>query len=73
MRILTTGATGLMGSELVLLFLQSISILLFNYFKKKIETNPTTRVFIESKAWYDLKNCLMGVDAIIHLMGSINF
>lgn len=72
MRILITGATGLIGSELVLLLLQNgVSIHYLTTSKHKIENQLNYKGFFwnPKKGFID-ENCLMGVDAIIHLAGA---
>ncbi len=72
MRILITGATGLIGSELVLLLLQNgISVHYSTTSKRKIENQPNYKGFFwNPKLGIIDENCLMGVDAIIHLAGA---
>jgi uncharacterized protein (TIGR01777 family) len=72
MRILITGATGLIGSELVLLLLQNgISVHYLTTSKRKIENQPNYKGFFwNPKLGIIDENCLMGVDAIIHLAGA---
>jgi uncharacterized protein (TIGR01777 family) len=72
MKVLITGATGLIGQELTTLLLQNgVSIHYLSTSKRKIQNelnykgfywNPTQGIIDE--------NCLMGVDAIIHLAGA---
>ncbi|KGO90218.1 TIGR01777 family oxidoreductase [Flavobacterium suncheonense] len=72
MKILITGATGLIGKELVSLLLQNgISIHYLTTSKKKIEGEPHYQGFFwdPQKGIID-ENCLLGVDAIIHLAGA---
>lgn len=72
MKILITGATGLIGKELVSLLLQNgISIHHLTTSKKKIEGEPHYQGFFwdPQKGIID-ENCLLGVDAIIHLAGA---
>ena len=72
MRILITGATGLIGSELVSLLLQNgISIHYLTTSKHKIENQPNYKGFFWNPEQGIIdENCLMGVDAIIHLAGA---
>ncbi len=72
MKILITGATGLVGSELVSLLLQNgIAINYLTISKKKIDNEPNFKGFYwnPERGIID-ENCLMGVDAIIHLAGA---
>lgn len=72
MKILITGATGLVGNELVSLLLQNgIAINYLTISKKKIDNEPNFKGFYwnPEKGIID-ENCLMGVDAIIHLAGA---
>lgn len=72
MKVLITGATGLIGDELVSLLLQNgISIHYLTTSKKKIENQPNYRGFFWNPEQGIIdENCLMGVDAIIHLAGA---
>ena len=72
MRILITGATGLIGSELVSLLLQNgVSVHYLTTSKHKIENQLNYKGFFwnPDQGIID-ENCLMGVDAIIHLAGA---
>lgn len=72
MKILITGATGLIGSELVALLLQNgITIHYLTTSKKKIESQPNYHGFYwnPNQGIID-ENALMGVDSIIHLAGA---
>ncbi|WP_432670022.1 TIGR01777 family oxidoreductase [Flavobacterium sp. SM2513] len=72
MKILITGATGLIGTELVALLLQNgVSIHYLTTSKKKIESQPNYRGFYwnPDQGIID-ENALMGVDSIIHLAGA---
>lgn len=72
MKVLITGATGLIGDEIVSLLLQNgISIHYLTTSKKKIENQPNYRGFFWNPEQGIIdENCLMGVDAIIHLAGA---
>ena len=72
MKVLITGATGLIGSELVSLLLQNgISIHYLTTSKKKIENEPNYKGFYWNPEQGIIdENCLMGVDSIIHLAGA---
>lgn len=72
MKILITGATGLIGNELVALLLQNgIGIHYLTTSKNKIESQPNYHGFYwnPSQGIID-ENALMGVDAIVHLAGA---
>ncbi|MCG2611142.1 TIGR01777 family oxidoreductase [Flavobacterium sp. SM15] len=72
MKVLVTGATGLIGKELVSLLLQNgISIHYLTTSSKKIESEPNYHGFLwnPEKGTID-ENCLLGVDAIVHLAGA---
>ena len=72
MKILITGATGLIGTELVSLLLQKgISIHYLTTSKNKINNKNNYHGFYwnPTQGFID-ENCLMGVDAIIHLAGA---
>ena len=72
MKVLITGATGLIGNELVSLLLQNgVSIHYLTTSKKKIENELNYKGFYwnPDQGIID-ENCLMGVDAIIHLSGA---
>ena len=72
MRILITGATGLIGSEIVKQCrLNNIAVNYLTTSKSKLETDPNYKGFY----WNPSKNeidtaCLNEVDAIIHLVGA---
>lgn len=72
MKILITGATGLIGNELVSLLLQNgVSIHYLTTSKKKIENELNYKGFYWNPEQGIInENCLMGVDAIIHLAGA---
>jgi uncharacterized protein (TIGR01777 family) len=72
MRVLITGATGLIGTELVSLLLQNgISVNYLTTSKKKIvnELNYNGFYWSPEQGLID-ENCLMGVDSIINLAGA---
>lgn len=72
MKILITGATGLIGSELVSLLLQNgISIHYLARNKKEIKDEANYHGFLWNPEQGKIdENCLLGVDAIIHLAGA---
>lgn len=72
MKILITGATGLIGKELVTLLLQNgVSIHYLTTSKNKIESQSNYQGFYwnPDRGIID-ENALMGVDSIIHLAGA---
>jgi hypothetical protein len=72
MKILITGATGLIGTELVALLLQNgVTVHYLTTSKKKIESKPNYHGFFWNlnQGIID-ENALMGVDSIIHLAGA---
>lgn len=72
MKILITGATGLIGSELVALLLQNgVVVHYLTTSKKKIESQPNYHGFYwnPDQGIID-ENALMDVDSIIHLAGA---
>lgn len=72
MKILITGATGLIGTELVALLLQNgVTVHYLTTSKKKIETQPNYHGFYwnPNQGIID-ENALMGVGSIIHLAGA---
>ncbi|PKP15038.1 MAG: TIGR01777 family protein [Bacteroidetes bacterium HGW-Bacteroidetes-23] len=72
MKILITGATGLVGKELIALLLEKGNeIHYLTTSKSKIESKPHCQGFYwnPDQSIID-ENCLMGVDAIIHLAGA---
>ncbi|ESU28891.1 nucleoside-diphosphate sugar epimerase [Flavobacterium limnosediminis JC2902] len=72
MKVLVTGATGLIGKELVSLLLQNgIIIHYLTTSVKKVESEPNYHGFLwdPQKGTID-ENCLLGVDAIVHLAGA---
>jgi uncharacterized protein (TIGR01777 family) len=72
MKVLITGATGLIGNELVSLLLQNgVSIHYLTTSKKKIENELNYKGFYWNPEQGIIdENCLMGVEAIIHLAGA---
>lgn len=72
MKVLITGATGLIGNELVSLLLQNgMSIHYLTTSKKKIENEPNYKGFYWNPEQGIIdQNCLMSVDVIIHLAGA---
>jgi len=72
MKILITGATGLIGSELVSLLLQNgVSIHYLARSKKEVKNEPNYQGFIWNPEQGKIdENCLLGVDAIVHLAGA---
>lgn len=72
MKILITGATGLIGTELVSLLLQNgIAIHYLTTSKDKIKSQLNYQGFYWNPAQGIIdENCLMGVDVIIHLAGA---
>lgn len=72
MKILITGATGLIGNELVTLLLQNgVTVHYLTTSKNKIESQPNYKGFFwnPNQGIID-ENALMGVDSIIHLAGA---
>ncbi|WP_286924924.1 TIGR01777 family oxidoreductase [Flavobacterium sp. UBA4197] len=72
MKVLITGATGLVGKELVSLLLQNgVAIHYLTTSKKKIEGEALYQGFFwnPEQGLID-ENCLLGVDVIIHLAGA---
>ena len=72
MKILITGATGLVGKELIALLLENGNeIHYLTTSKSKIESKPHYQGFYwnPEQSFID-ENCLLGVDAIIHLAGA---
>lgn len=72
MKILITGATGMIGKELIALLLENGNdIHYLTTSKAKIESKPHYQGFYWNleQSFID-ENCLMGVDVIIHLAGA---
>jgi uncharacterized protein (TIGR01777 family) len=72
MKVLITGATGLIGSSIVELFLQNgIKINYLTTSKSKIESQPNFQGFYWNPELGVIdENCFMGVSVIIHLAGA---
>lgn len=72
MKVLITGATGMIGKELVALLLKhQIEVHYLTTSKNKIESKPNYIGFYWNlEEGYIDSNCLLGVDAIIHLAGA---
>ena len=72
MRILITGATGLIGSELISLLLKNnISVHYLTTSKEKVTDQPNCIGFYWNPEQGNIdENCFIGVDAIIHLAGA---
>ncbi|MGK4569137.1 TIGR01777 family oxidoreductase [Flavobacterium sp. 3HN19-14] len=72
MRILITGATGLIGNELVALLLQNgVQLHYLTTSRKKIADESNFKGFYWNPEQGIIdENCLMGVDVIIHLAGA---
>lgn len=72
MKILITGATGMIGSELVkLLLAENHSVNYLTTSKSKIESKPNYNGFYWNPEQGKIdENCLFGVDAIVHLAGA---
>ena len=72
MKILITGATGLLGNKLSkLLIANNISVNYLSTSKAKIESKPNYQGFYWNidEGKID-ENCLIGVDVIVHLAGA---
>jgi uncharacterized protein (TIGR01777 family) len=72
MKILITGATGMIGKEIVALLLQNNhTVHYLTTSKEKIQNKPNYYGFFWNPEQSIIdENCLMGVDAIIHLAGA---
>lgn len=72
MKVLITGATGLVGEELTKLLLQNgFKVHYLTTSKKKIENQTNYQGFYWNPKLGEIDiDCLLGVDAIIHLAGS---
>lgn len=72
MKILITGATGMIGKEIVALLLQNNhTVHYLTTSKEKIQNRPNYYGFFWNPEQSIIdENCLMGVDAIIHLAGA---
>lgn len=72
MKVLITGASGLIGTELTALLLQNgISIHYLARNKKEIINEPNYQGFLWNPEQGKIdENCLLGVDTIIHLAGA---
>jgi uncharacterized protein (TIGR01777 family) len=72
MKILITGATGLIGTELVALLLQNgIAVHYLTTSKSKIKSNLNYHGFFWNPAQGMIdENALIGVDAVVHLAGA---
>ena len=72
MKILITGATGMIGKEIVALLLQkNHTVHYLTTSKEKIQNKPNYYGFFWNPEQSIIdENCLMGVDAIIHLAGA---
>jgi len=72
MKILITGATGLVGSELVKLLLsKNHSVNYLTTLKSKIKSKPNYKGFYWNPQQGRIdESCLYGVDAIVHLAGA---
>jgi len=72
MKVLITGATGMIGSELATLFLQNgVNVHYLTTSKKEITNEPNYQGFYWNPQQGVIdENCMIGVDSIIHLAGA---
>lgn len=72
MKVLITGATGLIGKEIVkILHAKGIAIHFLTTSPEKIKSKSNTKGFYWNPKTGEIdENCLLGVDAIIHLAGA---
>ena len=72
MKVLITGATGLVGKELILLLTsQNIKVNYLTTRKSQLNSIPKCQGFYWSPKLYDIDaSCINGVDKIIHLAGA---
>jgi uncharacterized protein (TIGR01777 family) len=72
MKVLITGATGLIGKQLTTLLLQNgVNVHYLTTSKRKIENEPNYKGFYWNPTQGIIdENCILGVDAIIHLAGA---
>lgn len=72
MKVLITGATGLIGKEIVkILHAKGVAIHFLTTSPEKIKSKTNTKGFYWNPKTGEIdENCLLGVDAIIHLAGA---
>ncbi|WP_136667062.1 TIGR01777 family oxidoreductase [Flavobacterium sp. H122] len=72
MKVLVTGATGLIGKEIVkILHAKGITIHFLTTAPEKIKSKPNTKGYYWNPKTGEIdENCLAGVDAVIHLAGA---
>lgn len=72
MKVLVTGATGLIGKEIVkILHAKGIAVHFLTTSPEKIKSKTNTKGFYWNPSTGEIdENCLLGVDAIIHLAGA---